>query len=103
MTTLVSSLSAGRKAGVFVLGSLIVSCGGLTAILSAQSTPGESDQFEVASIRRGGTNGGRIAIEFTPGGGVRAANVTLNLLIQIAYDIRPDQLSGGPGWTDAEQ
>jgi bla regulator protein BlaR1 len=103
MTTLISHLSAGRKAEVFVLGILFFTYGGLTGILSAQSAPGESDQFEVASIRRGGTNGGRPAIEFTPGGGVRATNVTLKLLIQIAYDIRPEQLSGGPAWTDSDQ
>jgi bla regulator protein blaR1 len=42
-------------------------------------------------------------MEFSPGGGVRATNVTLDLLIQMAYDIRPEQLSGGPGWTDSEE
>jgi uncharacterized protein (TIGR03435 family) len=42
-------------------------------------------------------------MEFTPGGGVRATNVTLKMLIQIAYDIRPEQLSGGAAWTDSEQ
>ena len=42
-------------------------------------------------------------MEFTPGGGVRATNVTLKMLIQVAYDIQPEQLSGGPGWTDSEQ
>jgi uncharacterized protein (TIGR03435 family) len=25
------------------------------------------------------------------------------MLIQMAYDLRPDQLSGGPAWTDSEQ
>jgi uncharacterized protein (TIGR03435 family) len=38
-----------------------------------------------------------------PGGGIHATNVTLKLLIQMAYDIRPEQLSGGPGWTDSEE
>jgi uncharacterized protein (TIGR03435 family) len=46
-------------------------------------------------------SGGRPTIEFSPGG-IHATNVTLKLLIQVAYDIRADQLSGGPGWTDSE-
>src|SRR5260370_8084768 len=60
-------------------------------------------RFEVASIRPSDAKGGRPSFESNPGGGVRATNVTLKLLIQIAYDIRPEQLSGGPGWTDSEQ
>ena len=101
MSTPISSLSAGRKAGLVWLFIFVVT-GSLAWILSAQSMPQESDRFEVASIRPGGPQGGRPSMEFTPGGGVRATNVTLNLLIQTAYDIRPDQLSGGPGWTDSE-
>src|SRR5260370_17177399 len=65
--------------------------------------PEESDRFEVASIRPSGAKGGRPSFESNPGGRVRATNVTLKLLIQMAYDIRPEQLSGGPGWTDSEQ
>jgi uncharacterized protein (TIGR03435 family) len=64
--------------------------------------PEESDRFEVASIRPSEAKGGRPSFESNPGGGVRAMNVTLKLLIQMAYDIRPEQLSGGPGWTDSE-
>jgi Protein of unknown function (DUF3738) len=103
MTILIASLSAGRKAEVLLLGILVFALGGLTGILSAQSTPGQSEQFEVAAIRPTGANGGRSAMEFTPGGGVRATNVTLKMLIQMAYDIRSEQMSGGPGWTDSEQ
>src|SRR5437870_2086744 len=96
-------MGAGRKAETLVPGILVFACVGLAGILSAQPTPRESHQFEVASIRQSGAEAVRPAIEFTPGGGVRAANVTLKLLIQIAYGIRPEQLSGGPGWSDSEQ
>ena len=58
--------------------------------------------FEVVSIRQSDAKGGRPSLEFA-GGGVRANNVTLKLLIQMAYDIRPEQLSGGAGWTDSEE
>src|SRR5260370_27948303 len=60
-------------------------------------------RFEVASIRPSDAKGGRPSFESNPGGGVRATNVTLKLLIQMAYGIRPEQLSGGPGWTDSEE
>jgi hypothetical protein len=66
MTILIASLSAGRKAEVLLLGILVFALGGLTGILSAQSTPGQSEQFEVAAIRPTGANGGRPAMEFTP-------------------------------------
>jgi uncharacterized protein (TIGR03435 family) len=65
--------------------------------------PEQTDRFEVVWIRPSGAEIGRPSVEFNSGGGVRATNVTLKLLIQLVYDIRPEQLSGGPGWTDSEQ
>ena len=94
MSTPVSSLPAARKAEVVLLGILA-----FAGLLRAQSKP---EEFEVASIHPSGAKG-RPSLEFSPGGGIRAANVTLKLLIQMAYDIRPEQLSGGPGWTDSEE
>src|SRR3954462_13446624 len=90
---------ATRKAEVFLLAILFFA---LTGILIAECTPRQSEQFEVASIRPI-ANGGRPWMEFTPGGGVRAKNVTLKMLIEMAYDIRSEQISGGPEWTDSEQ
>ncbi len=101
--TPLSSVCANRKAKALSFGLLVLISGRLTGILSAQSMPQESEQFEVASIRPDSANGGRPAIAFTPGGGIRATSVTLKLLIQIAYDIRPEQLYGGAGWTDSER
>jgi len=103
MTIPIASLSARRKAEVLSFGILVFALGGLTGVLRAQSTPGQTEQFEVASIRHSGPNDGRASEEFTPGGGVRAVNVTLKMLIRMAYDIRYEQISGGPGWTDSEQ
>jgi len=65
---------------------------------SAQPLPG---RFAVVSIRAAAGGDPRPALEFTPGGGFRARNVTLNLLVEAAYDIRPEQLSGGPAWADS--
>ncbi len=102
MSTPIPSVCTNCTAKVFLLGFLVVTSSPLTGILSAQPMPEESDRFEVASIRPSDAKGG-LSFEFSPGGGVRAMNVTLKLLIQMAYDIRPEQLSGGPGWTDSEE
>jgi len=61
------------------------------------------EPFEVASIRPSGENGNFPSFQFLPGGVFRAENATLNLLIQVAYDIRPDQIGGGDKWTDSER
>jgi len=103
MSTPIPSACANRTAKVLLLGFLIFTSGRLTGILSAQPMPEEPDRFEVASIRPIDAKGARPSFESNPSGGVRATNVTLKLLIQMAYDIRPEQLSGGPGWTDSEQ
>src|SRR5258708_1427291 len=102
MSTPIPSACANRTAKVLLVGFLIFTSGRLTGILSAQPMPEEPDRFEVASIRPSDAKGG-LSFEFSPGGGVRAMNVTLKLLIQMAYDIRPEQLSGRPGWTDSEE
>ena len=103
MTIPTSSLSVNRKVKAVLFGFLVFSSSRLTGILSAQPMPEEPDRFEVASIRPIDAKGARPSFESNPSGGVRATNVTLKLLIQMAYDIRPEQLSGGPGWTDSEQ
>ncbi len=103
MTTPISSLCVNRKVKTLLFGFMVFSSSRLTGIVSAQSMPGEPDRFEVASIRPSDAKRGRPSFESNPGGGVRATNVTLKLLIQMAYDIRPEQLSGGPGWTDSEE
>jgi uncharacterized protein (TIGR03435 family) len=81
---------------------VIALAGCLAGKLRAQPAVDASAQFEVASIRRSGVSVGGPAKAFTPGGGVRTANVTLKMLIQMAYDVRSEQVAGGPGWTDSE-
>jgi uncharacterized protein (TIGR03435 family) len=75
---------------------------GILVLAVAGLAGAAQERFEVASIRPAGANGGRPSMEFTRGGGVRAANVTLKMLIQMAYDVRPEQIAGGAGWTDSE-
>jgi uncharacterized protein (TIGR03435 family) len=102
MSIRISCLPVRHRAEALLLLGIVV-CTGLASALSGQSKPEEPDRFEVASIQpsRGSTS--RPSMEFTPGGGVRATDVTLMMLIQMAYGVRPEQLSGGPAWTDSEQ
>lgn len=58
--------------------------------------------FEVASIKLSSPAGGGTQIGVSPGGMFTARNVTVRTLIQQAYDLRDFQVSGGPGWLDAQ-
>jgi uncharacterized protein (TIGR03435 family) len=71
---------------------------GTTAQVFAQTK-----EFEVASIKSHKDDDGRVGIQITPGGRWRATNVPVNLLLQIAYDLRPGQLSGAPNWINSER
>jgi uncharacterized protein (TIGR03435 family) len=90
-----------RAVTVFALGTFLLPSGWLAPGLKAQSTPTESEQFEVASVRPIAATPGPPAFELT-GRGIRVSNITLKLLIEFAYEIRPGQLSGGDGWTESD-
>jgi uncharacterized protein (TIGR03435 family) len=70
--------------------------------LSAQPAP---LTFEVASIKPAAPAGGGpvpMGVQLMPGGGLRASNVTLRLLLTLAYDVRDFQISGGPPWLNTQ-
>ncbi|HLK48097.1 MAG TPA: TIGR03435 family protein [Bryobacteraceae bacterium] len=61
--------------------------------------------FEVASIRpaaQAGPGPMRMGIQMMPGGGLRANNVSLRVLLTLAYDVRDFQVSGGPPWLGSQ-
>jgi uncharacterized protein (TIGR03435 family) len=96
------SLCTPVKVALLVWGALVLVSGEQSWILRAQSAPESSDSFEVASIRPSNINGDRSSVEFPPDG-FRATNVSLKELIQMAYGIVPEQLSGGESWTDSNK
>jgi uncharacterized protein (TIGR03435 family) len=67
----------------------------------APSTP--SPEFAVASVKlnKSGERGGRIMN--SPGGRFTAANISLKMLIHLAYGVTDSQISGGPGWLNSEK
>jgi bla regulator protein BlaR1 len=64
--------------------------------------PRSSLSFEVASVRRSDPNDKAPPIAVSPGGGF-TAHLTLDTLIMMAYNIKPFQLSGLPGWAESEK
>ena len=59
--------------------------------------------FDVASIKPSDPLGHSMSIGVRPGGLYNAKGVTLKALIMNAYDVRPFQVSGGPGWVDTDR
>src|SRR5215475_9122059 len=60
-------------------------------------------QFEVTSVKPADPSARGVRMQFTPGGGVSFENATPSAMIQLAYDVQPFQVSGGPGWLKTER
>jgi uncharacterized protein (TIGR03435 family) len=76
----------------------------IVGVYGQTTAPASGPKFEVASFKLsqpGGRGGG---IRPAPGGErYLATNVTLRLLLTVAYRIKPEQIVGGPGWIDTER
>lgn len=59
--------------------------------------------FEVASVKPSSADARGVTYTFVQGGGVRISNGTLKGIIEMAYDVRQFQISGGPGWMDSDR
>jgi len=79
----------------YCIAGLVVVAG----VACAQDRP----SFEVASIRPNNSSDARATFRMGTPGRFGATNVTLRRLIQVAYDIKDFQLSGGPGWIGADR
>ena len=73
-------------------------------LLLASIAWAEKKEFEVASVKpHKDADDGRVGIQITPGGRWRATNVPLNLLLQIAFELKPGQMAGAPNWVNSER
>jgi uncharacterized protein (TIGR03435 family) len=71
----------------------------MIGLLNGQS----AQKFEVASITPSQPGQIRYGIRPAPGGErYLASNVSLKIMITVAYRIRAEQVSGGPAWMDSE-
>ena len=70
--------------------------------LAGQGESHEHPSFAIASLKPSDPNADGIHLSFSPGGRFSASNVTLRFLIKIAYDLRDDQIGGGPAWLGSQ-
>jgi uncharacterized protein (TIGR03435 family) len=64
----------------------------------AQTRP----EFEAAAIKPAAPDERATVIAMPPGGRLEIVNMTLKAMMENAYGIQPFQISGGPGWMDAD-
>jgi uncharacterized protein (TIGR03435 family) len=72
------------------------------AVVCLAQSPEKGPTFEVASIKPAEPGARGMGVQRQAGGRVSMKNVTLRLLITMAWDIRDHQLVGAPGWFDSE-
>jgi len=81
--------------------------GAATAGVGGQATGDQSPSFEVASVKHNKSDSPGMRVFFQPGGRFVAENITLQLLIGLAYgDPRPladFQIIGGPKWIGSDR
>lgn len=75
----------------------------VSAAASGQTfAPTGSLTFEVASIKRSVPGAAELGIRPAPGGRRYIGNESLRSYLYVAYQVRPEQIIGGPGWVDSE-
>jgi len=84
--------------------SLVLMRGPSTIALAALalSAYAQAPVFDAASIKPTRSENGARSLTHNPGGRLNASNATLKMLILLAYQVMPYQLSGGPGWLDSD-
>jgi len=59
--------------------------------------------FEVADVKVNKSGETRMAVDFQPGGKLSMRNVPMKVMIILAYHVRPDAVTGGPGWLESDR
>src|SRR4051794_16163667 len=59
--------------------------------------------FEAATLNANKSRDVRMAVDFQGGGRFSATNVPLKILIALAYHVRPEAITGGPGWLGSDR
>lgn len=78
-------------------------CVGWLVVACSFCATAQPPAFEVASIKPGNAESRLVRSVITPGGNLRAENVSLRALIEDAYRMKPFQLTGGPRWVDQDR
>ena len=94
--------SAANIAAALLFGGLLWVDTPLRILAQTPSAP-SSLTFEVASIKPTAPGTHMSRIQFGPGGGITITNSTLKGLVRLAYDVQDFQVTGGPGWYEADR
>jgi len=91
-----------------VVSLLATALGATAALVDAQQTSDTKAAFEVASIKSHVSSDTNSNLQFLPGGGLRAVNVSLFVILTTAYSdatyaLRQSQIVGAPNWVQAER
>lgn len=75
----------------------------LTVALTSEVICGaQTAKFEVASVKPAKTEANCRSFTQKPGGGLVTANATVKMLIAFAYQVMPEEISGGPTWVETD-
>ena len=81
---------------------LALLCAGVVLNAQTAPTPAAPVEFDVASIKPNKTGNNSSGVHQS-NGLWRGNNNTVKSIITMAYDVLPDQISGGPSWIDADR
>jgi uncharacterized protein (TIGR03435 family) len=74
----------------------------IAALLSTPLCNAQLPSFDAASIKSSRAETAGRSLTRNPGARLTTSNATLKMLILFAWQVMPDQLSGGPSWLDSE-
>lgn len=100
------NLSAPHLLATLLVAGTCIGSAGAAEKLPIPPTPqadAKAAVFEVASVKPNTSGGGSMSMGWQPGGGFRAVNSPLRLLIQTAFDVRDSELVGAPDWISSER
>jgi uncharacterized protein (TIGR03435 family) len=99
-STLVSPLRLGTSVVALLM---LVMAASLAPRWIAFAQQPDRPSFEVATIKPGDPSDPRTFVGTQRGGNFFTINATAKMLIGFAYDVRPHQISPGPGWLDSDK
>lgn len=85
-----------------VTGRLALICACVSCVLAPLSASNDEQSFDVAAVKQNRSGDEAEEVRFTFDG-VRIVNVPLRRIVQVAFNIGPDRLIGGPMWMSAER
>lgn len=75
----------------------------LSAVTAFSQTQTMPLSFEVADVQVNKSGETRLAVDMQGGGRFTMHNVPMKVMIQMAYKVRPEAVTGGPSWLDSDR